>query len=68
MRVEDPELFDRAYLLEDTINQRRARSGKDPVYLTRFNTPLRTLVDPGTQFLPLIDDIDSGCDSGWRMT
>jgi hypothetical protein len=66
MRAEEPELFDRSCQLEDLLNQRRAELGKDPVYLTRFNRPLRTVVDPGVQLLPLADD--GGCDSGWCMT
>ncbi|MFF0494372.1 hypothetical protein ACFYTQ_35600 [Nocardia sp. NPDC004068] len=67
MRIEQPELFDRACHLEDILNERRQRLGKDPVYLTRFSRPLRTVVDPGVQFLPLDDDTGS-CDSGWCMT
>jgi hypothetical protein len=72
MRAEEPELFERSCYLEDTLNTRRAALGKDPVYLTRFNKPLRTVVDPGVQLLPLeaidrgIDD--GGCDSGWCAT
>ncbi|WP_280390462.1 hypothetical protein [Nocardia brasiliensis] len=67
LRVEQPELFDRACYLEDTLNQRRLDLGKDPVYLTRFNRPLRTIVNPGTQFLPF-EDQAGACDSGWCMT
>lgn len=46
MRAEEPELFARSCRLEDTLNARRAALGKDPVYLTRFNRPLRRVVDP----------------------
>lgn len=37
----EPELFAKSVLLEDTLNERRAMLGKDPVYLTRFGRPLR---------------------------
>lgn len=68
-RAEEPELFAKACQLEDTLNERRAVLGKDPVYLTRFNKPLRHVVDEGVQLLPLIDEHDDGgCDSGWCMT
>lgn len=66
MRAEEPELFERSCQLEDLLNDRRVALGKDPVYLTRFNRPLRRVVDAGVQLLPLTDD--SGCDSGWCMT
>ncbi len=69
MRAEEPELFNRACHLEDTLNARRAVLGKDPVYLTRFNTPLRRVIDPGVQLLPFdTEDGDGSCDSGWCMT
>jgi hypothetical protein len=67
MRAEEPELFDRSCQLEDTLNTRRERLGKDPVYLTRYGKPLRHVVPEGVQLLPLIDD-DGECDSGWCMT
>lgn len=69
MRAEEPELFAKSCQLEDTLNQRRAALGKDPVYLTRFNRPLSHVVDEGVQLLPLIDEHDDGgCNSGWCMT
>lgn len=63
---ERPDLFDKAAHLEDTLNERRRRLGKDPVYLTRFAVPLREAIDTDQPLLPLLDD--SGCDSGWCMT
>lgn len=55
MARDEPELFERAALLEDTLNERRAMLGKDPVWLTRFLRPLRevfkdhqlSLLEPG---------------------
>lgn len=61
-----PEQFDLACGLEDTLNARREELGKDHVYLTRFAVPLRLVVN--REQLPLFEDEDVGCDSGWCMT
>lgn len=66
-RRNEPELFEKSCQLEDTLNARRAELGKDPVYLTRFNRPLREAIPAGVDLLPLADE-DTGCDSGWCMT
>lgn len=66
-RRNTPELFEKSAQLEETLNARRASLGKDPVYLTRFNRPLRQAIPAGVDLLPLADD-DEGCDSGWCMT
>ncbi len=58
------ELFDRACLLEETLNARRSALGKDPVFLTRAGRPLPQAVVRAQDELPL----DVGCDSGWCMT
>ncbi|GEL19309.1 phosphoadenosine phosphosulfate reductase [Pseudonocardia asaccharolytica] len=69
MRVDEPDLFDRAVELEDLLNRRRDRLGKDHVYLTRFAKPLRDVVPEGIQALQLAYGADDGaCDSGWCMT
>lgn len=68
MRRDEPELFDKAAHLEDTLNARRAALGKDRVYLTRFAAPLRDVVPVGVETLPFADDGDGSCDSGWCMT
>jgi hypothetical protein len=67
MRRERPALFGRACALEDLLNTRRDTLGKDHIYLSRYGTPLRTIV-PDTQVLPFGDDADGGCDSGWCFT
>lgn len=70
MARDEPELFERAAELESLLNQRRQLLGKDPVYLTRFATPLRE-VFAGTEnqlLLPLADDDGAGCDGGWCHT
>ena len=64
----EPELFEKAAHLEDTLNARRDELGKARVYLTRFNKPLRTIVARGQDAMFEIDDADGSCDSGWCMT
>lgn len=65
---EDPDLFARSVHLEATLNARRDMLGKDHVYLTRYGQPLDTLVNDGQPLLPLADDTDGTCDSGWCFT
>lgn len=60
---ERPDLFEKSVQLEDTLNERRRRLGKDEVYLTRFGVPLREAIDTDQPLLPLLDD--GSCDSGW---
>ncbi|MEU3074838.1 phosphoadenosine phosphosulfate reductase [Streptomyces laurentii] len=67
MRRDEPELFERACQLEELLNRRRDELGKDHVWLTRFNRPLRAAIPDGVDTLPF-DEWDSGCDSGWCMT
>ena len=66
-RRDEPEMFERAAQLEDTLNLRRDKLGKDHVYLTRFARPLREAITEAQA--PLFDgDGLDGCDSGWCMT
>lgn len=62
-----PDLWEKSVELEDTLNRRRDRLGKDHVYLTRFGVPLREAIDTDQQLLPLAGD-DGACDSGWCFT
>lgn len=68
LRRTQPELFDKACALEDTLVDRRARLGKDPAYLTGLGRPLRQAIPAGVDVLPFDDDGDGACDSGWCMT
>lgn len=68
MRATEPELFDKACHLEDTLNARRDVFGKDHVYLTRFARPLRDAVMPGADHLPFDDETTGQCDSGYCWT
>ncbi|WP_211245953.1 hypothetical protein [Actinomadura oligospora] len=67
MRRDNPDLFTRACDLETLINSRRTALGKDPVYLTRHNAPLATVV-PTADLLPFEEDGDGSCDTGWCFT
>ncbi|MFB7242680.1 phosphoadenosine phosphosulfate reductase [Streptomyces populi] len=67
MRRNEPDLFEQACQLEELLNRRRDELGKDHVWLTRFNRPLRKAIPDGVDTLPF-DEWDSGCDSGWCMT
>lgn len=68
MRREEPEEFEKACQLEDLLNERRDELGKDHVYLTRFNKPLREAIPDGVDLLPMFDEADGACDSGYCFT
>jgi hypothetical protein len=68
MRRSEPELFEKSCQLEDLLNRRRDELGKDHVYLTRFNQPLRQAIPEGVDLLPMFDEADGACDSGYCMT
>lgn len=66
MRRDEPELFERAAQLEETLNRRRDKLGKDRVYLTRFGKPLRDAIGEAQQMLPVFaagPDLET-CDEG----
>lgn len=67
MRADDPAMFERAAELEDTLNAKRAKIGRDPVFLSSTLVPLRDAV-PNMATLPDADEVDGECDSGWCMT
>jgi hypothetical protein len=66
MRTDNPDQFERAAQLEDTLTAHRAALGKDPVYLSSRMIPLRRAI-ADMDALPF-DNTDPGCDSGWCMT
>jgi hypothetical protein len=61
---EEPVLFAKSCDLEDAMNERRARLGKDSVYLSDYRRPLRDVFTAGTQ-LTLDQRGDAGCDTGY---
>lgn len=67
-RRDEPELFEKSCQLEELLNARRDELGKDHVYLTRFNKPLRQAIPDGVDLLPMFDEADGLCDTGWCMT
>lgn len=74
LRRTQPELFERACALEDKLVARRTAmrdsngKPKDPAYLTGLGRPLREAIPDGVDLLPLDDDGDGACDSGYCMT
>jgi hypothetical protein len=71
MRRNTPELFERACNLEDLLNLRRAALGRDPMWFTRFNMPLRQAIRDGVDLLPGFDQFDptdGACNSGHCFT
>lgn len=64
LKREEPVLFEKACALEAKLIDRRARLGKDPVWLTRYAIPLAVAVGEGVQ---LTLDNDS-CEEGWCHT
>ena len=68
MRRDDPERFEQCASLEDLLNERRAKLGLDPVFLTRFGLPLREAVPEAQPDLwsTLPGGIgEGGCDEGY---
>ena len=67
LRRDDPELFEKACQLEDTLNNRRAAREMQPVFLTRKAAPLRDVVaEAGETLFDMNEGIfnDGGCDEG----
>lgn len=67
MRHTEPELFDKAVSLEVTINRRRERQGREPVYLTDKLVPLDQATSPHRQLPMFTDEADDACESGYCM-
>lgn len=68
LRREEPELFAKSCQLEAQLIERRAALGKDAVYLTRFGRPLAEAIPDGVDLLPMFDEADGACDSGYCFT
>lgn len=67
-RRDEPDLFEKSCQLEELLNERRDELGKNHVFLTRFARPLREAIPDGVDLLPMFDEADGLCDSGWCMT
>ncbi|MDI3418009.1 adenine nucleotide alpha hydrolase family protein [Streptomyces luteolus] len=68
LRRDEPDLFAQAAELEAALIERRISLGRDAAYLTRRGVPLDEAIPQDTAPLPLADDEDADCDSGWCMT
>ena len=75
MRRDEPELFNQAQQLEDHMNARQKAAGRNPVYLTKFQTRLSdAITSAGDTLFNIMDngEIDPndehGCDSGHCFT
>lgn len=62
MRVEDPDMFQRAAALEDTINMKRGRMGRDRVFFSSRGRPLAEAIQETGQIEM------EGCDGGYCFT
>lgn len=63
MKRDEPEQFQKAVELENLLNARRAKLGKDEIYLHASAQPLERAV--GDQFAFEFDDNDLPCDTGY---
>jgi len=75
LRRDEPELFNQAQQLEDHMNARQKAAGRNPVYLTKFQTRLSdAITSAGDTLFNIMDngEIDPndehGCDSGHCFT
>jgi len=68
LRRNDPAKFAEAAELEADMIERRAQLGRDPIYMTRFGQPLAQAIPDGVDLLPMFDEADGACDSGWCFT
>lgn len=66
LRRDDPELFAKAVVLEDTLNERRAKRDMPPVFLTRKGKRLIEVVQEAGPTLFPTDGVfnEGGCDEG----
>jgi hypothetical protein len=65
LRRDSPDLFEKAVRLEDTLNERRERRGKPPVYLTRKAKPLKDAISIAPDSLFSEAEMAGQCDSGY---
>lgn len=68
MRRDEPELFQISANLETVLNERRARLGRDSVYLTRFGKPLTDAIQTEQDGLDFGAGPGETCDDGYCWT
>lgn len=64
LKNKQPELFDKAVEIEQAMNRKRAKLGKDQVWLTRKLRPLDLVIGDQSD---MFDDIDDACEGGFCM-
>jgi len=67
MRQQQPDLFIKAVALEQLINERRAKLGRDQVWLTNRLKPLDKVTTDLTQHALFASDETDTCESGYCM-
>jgi hypothetical protein len=68
MQQEEPHLLQKAVELEDLLNRRRARLGRDPIFLHSAARPLREVMGlPPAELPPVAGEETEMCDSGYCM-
>jgi hypothetical protein len=67
MKRDEPQLFERACQLEDSINRKRQDQGKNAAYLSRLRAPLRLMTEAQDE-LPLFGPDAETCDEGYCWT
>lgn len=68
MREQTPELFEQAAVIEDEMNTLRVAKGRGLVWLTKFNGPLRDVIDTSQQHLDFGTGPGETCDEGYCWT
>lgn len=69
LRRDEPELFDKAQMLEDHINDRQKQWDRNPLYLTRFGKRLSDAIPEAQSSLFSHEGPgEDGCDSGYCWT
>lgn len=68
MAREEPDLIEKSIALEERMNAPRLERGKPPVWLTKFNRPLKEVIANRLAQGRLFDNDDGSCDDGYCFT
>jgi hypothetical protein len=68
MRQTHPELFEKAIILEQRMNAKRAKAGKDSAYLTATGLPIDKAIAAASRDMFDDDEDPMACESGYCMT
>lgn len=67
LRDKHPPLFEAASEIERLNNERQARNGREPMWLTRHERPLAEAVGSAVQHDMFVEELDA-CESGYCLT